>query len=149
VASATNRLTLIAAVVPAGAATVHTLFCQRGVAGARDQWFLCAILNSFVANYLVRLRVTTHVTAGILARLPVPRPAGDAPVLHHLADMAKTLSSLDQPEESELYARLQGAVARLYGLTEEELRHMLATFPLIDDRTKEMTMTSFVDFVSC
>lgn len=148
VASATNRLTLIAAVVPAGVATVHTLFCQRGAVGAGDQWFLCGVLNSFVANYLVRLRVTTHVTAGILARLPVPRPAGDTPILHHVGDMAKTLSSLEQPEESELYAKLQGAVARLYGLTDDELAHVLGTFPLVSDRTKAMTITSFVDFSS-
>jgi len=149
VAGATNRLTLIAAVVPAGVATVHTLFCQRGSVSARDQWFLCGVLNSFVANYLVRLRVTTHVTAGILTRLPVPRPADDTPILIQVASMAKTLSSLEQPEESELYAKLQGAVAGLYRLTEEELAHVLATFPLIDDRTKEMTMTSFVELLSC
>jgi hypothetical protein len=149
VASATNRLTLIAAVVPAGVATLHTLFCQRGVVGARDQWFLCGVLNSFVANYLVRLRVTTHVTAGILARLPVPRPAGNPPVIQYVADMAKELSSLEQPEESELYARLQGAVAALYGLTAPELAHVLGTFPLIGQAIRDKTMASFVDLLSC
>ena len=36
------------------------------------QQFLCGIFNSYVANYLVRLRVTTHVSAAIVDRLPVP-----------------------------------------------------------------------------
>ena len=76
VASATNRLTLITAIIPRGHVTVHTLFCLKTPLALRDQEFLCGVLNSFVANYLVRQRVTTHVTARIMSRLPVPRPAG-------------------------------------------------------------------------
>ena len=41
-----------------------------------SQYCLLALLNSLVANYLVRLQVTTHVTTALMARLPVPRPAG-------------------------------------------------------------------------
>jgi len=150
VASATNRLTFIAAIVPAGVATVHTLFCLRGAASARDQWFLCGIFNSFVANYLVRLRVTTHVTAGIVSRLPVPRPGNDqAPTLAHIASLARRLASTRDPERSDLYPALQASVARLYGLTDEELGHVLSTFPLIDQGIKDATLASFVDLLSC
>ena len=75
VASATNRLTLIAAILPAGMITTHTLFCLQGSALDEDaQHFLAGIFNSFVANYLVRLRVSTHVTVAIVERLPMPRP---------------------------------------------------------------------------
>jgi hypothetical protein len=63
--------------------------------------------------------------------------------------MAKTLSSLEQPEESELYARLQGKVAALYRLTREELAHVLGTFPLIGQAIRDKTMASFVDWSSC
>jgi len=149
VASATNRLTLIAAVVPPGAATVHTLFCQRGATRPRDQWFLCGVLNSFVANYLVRLRVTTHVTAGIVSRLPVPRPPEGSPLLEQIAHLAKTLSSSPEPEQDDRYPVLQAVVAVLYGVTEEELRHVLSTFPLVSERSKDMTITSFIDLLSC
>ena len=45
-----------------------------------EQAFLCGIFNSFVANYLVRLRVGTHVTTSIIGRLPVPRPPRDSAV---------------------------------------------------------------------
>ena len=33
-------------------------------------------MNSLVANYLVRLRVMTHVTTATMARLPVPQARG-------------------------------------------------------------------------
>ena len=77
-ASASNRLTLIAAIVPAHVVTTHTLFCLKGNVNPDVQLFLCGILNSFVANYLVRMRVNTHVTVSIMERLPVPRPALDS-----------------------------------------------------------------------
>src|SRR5439155_12843757 len=62
VASATNRLTLIAAILPARCVSTHTVFCLRCALSIRSQYFLCGLFNSFVVNYLVRLRVTTHVT---------------------------------------------------------------------------------------
>ena len=74
VASPTNRLTLIAAIVPAGTITTHTVFCLKDPLDLESQWYLCGMLNSFVANYLVRLRVSTHVSSGIIDRLPVPAP---------------------------------------------------------------------------
>ena len=92
VASATNRLTLIAAVVPARAVTTHTLFCLRTRLSTLAQHVLCALLNSFVANYLVRLRVNTHVTASLVSRLPVPVVAPDDPAFARLASLAKLLA---------------------------------------------------------
>ena len=75
VASATNKLTLIAAMLPGGTVSTHTVFVLKTHVDERSQWCLLGLLNSFVANYLVRLQVMTHVTATLMARLPVPRPA--------------------------------------------------------------------------
>jgi hypothetical protein len=143
VASATNRLTLIAAVIPRGHVTVHTLFCLKTPIPLRDQEFLCGVLNSFVANYLVRLRVTTHVTARIMARVPVPRPPVNSAAYTAVADLAARLLRSPSPQQDPAYPELQAAVAHLYDLTSEELRHILSTFPLIDARTKALTMTRF------
>jgi len=143
VASVTNRLTLIAAVVPAGCVTVHTLFCLKTTAAPRDQDYLCGVLNSFVANYLVRLRVTTHVTARIVSRLPVPRPPADSPVRLAIADLSSRLRQSASPQQHSGYAALQAAVAHLYRLTGDELRHILGTFPLIEEETKTRTMRRF------
>lgn len=135
VSSATNRLTLIAAVIPPGAVTTHTLFCLKGDLPPDVHHFLCGVFNSFVANYLVRLRVTTHVTAGIIDRLPVPRPSEDSAAFREIVRLARTLSAA--PGETGAAARLQGAVARLYACTPAELGHVLETFPLIDDGFKQ------------
>ncbi len=72
VASATNRLTLIAAIVPARAVTTHTLFCLKTPLPLDAQHVLCGLLNSYVANYLVRFRVNTHVTASLCRACPFP-----------------------------------------------------------------------------
>ncbi len=113
VASATNRLTLIAAIVPARAVTTHTLFCLRTPISRERQLVLCALLNSFVANYLVRLRVNTHVTVGIMSRLPVPVVADDDVIAARLAALARALSeSTAAVEEMPEYIELQALVAR-------------------------------------
>jgi hypothetical protein len=143
VASVTNRLTLIAAVVPAGCVTVHTLFCLKTALSPRDQDFVCGVLNSFVANYLVRQRVTTHVTTRIVSRLPVPRPLAGSPLHLAIADLSSRLRRSASPQQDPAYAELQAAVAHLYRLTPDELRHILGTFPLIEDETKTQTMKRF------
>ena len=61
VASSTNRLSLIAAILPAGVVTTHSLFCLKTRLSGDNQAFLCGMLNSFVANYLVRQVMTTHL----------------------------------------------------------------------------------------
>jgi hypothetical protein len=78
VAASTNRMTLIAAMIPAGAVTTHTIFCMREPREESIHWFLCGVFNSFVANYLVRLRGGTHVPAAVIHQLPVPVPARSA-----------------------------------------------------------------------
>ena len=54
VASATNRVSLIAAVLPAGVVTTHSLFCLKTILSSAEQAFLCGMLNGYVANYLIR-----------------------------------------------------------------------------------------------
>src|SRR5262249_48601932 len=56
VASATNRMTLIGAVLPRGCVSTHTVFCLRTPLPLITQYFVCGLFNSFVVNYLVRLR---------------------------------------------------------------------------------------------
>lgn len=131
VASATNRLTLIAAVLPAGCVTVHTLFCLRTPLSLRSQHLLCGLLNSLVVNYLVRVRVTTHVSAGVLGRVPVPRPPSQDPAGRRIAWLSRRLSRCETPDAHDDYAELQALVAHLYGLTLAEFDLILDTFPLI------------------
>jgi Eco57I restriction-modification methylase len=140
VASSSNRLTLIAAVVPAGVVTTHTLFCLREDVDEAVQHYLCGIFNSFVANFLVRLQVTTHVTTAIVGRLPVPvLPPDDAAFLR-VSALARELS---QTPGAAAQVALQAAVARLYGLTAAAFRHVLSTFPLVDAALRDAVAAAF------
>ena len=144
VASATNRLTLIAAIVPARAVTTHTLFCLREALPAHRQLLLCALLNSLVANYLVRMRVQTHVTASIMARLFVPVVREDDARGSRLGALAEALSGSTAPVETmREYAELQAEVARLYGLTHDEFAHVVGRFPLIPQHVRSAYLRVF------
>jgi hypothetical protein len=137
VASATNRLTLIAALVPARVVTTHTLFCLKTALPLDAQHVLCALLNSYVANYLVRFRVNTHVTASLISRLPVPVVGAGHPAFNRMAALVRTLMATSASvEEMDEYAELQASAAKLYRLTSNEFNHVLTTFPLISNTTK-------------
>jgi N-6 DNA Methylase/Eco57I restriction-modification methylase len=139
VAAATNRLTLIAAMLPADTVSTHTIFCLRDALPLADQWCLCGILNGFVANYLVRLRGGTHVPAAVMHALPAPRPSPE--VCERIAAWTNDASTgRDDPPTR---ARLHAATARIYGLDANELRHVLSTFPLVPDVERAAVLDAF------
>ena len=140
VAASTNRITLIAAVVPAFVVTTHTIFCLKEALDEDAQYFLCGMFNSFVANYLVRLRVGTHVTAAIIDRLPVPRPAPHSTAFRRIADLARQLARRHEPDPA---AKLQAAAARLYGITDAGFAHVLTTFPLVSEAERAAALAAF------
>jgi hypothetical protein len=146
VASATNRLTLIAAIIPARAVTTHTLFCLRTRLPLTDQHVLCALLNSFVANYLIRLRVNTHVTAALMSRLPVPVIREGHPVFDRLCSLATSLAGASEPVEGmEAYAQAQALCAHAYQLRASQFEHILGTFPLIPEGVRRAALAAFHD----
>ncbi len=141
VASATNRTTLIAAIVPARTVTVHTVFCLQARLALDAQRVLCALLNSYVANYLVRRRVATHVTVGIISRLPVPLVTRESPWFDELFVAAATLEGGDDAAAA---AVVQAAAAQAYGLSEDDLVHVLGTFPLVPADQRAAVIDVFV-----
>jgi hypothetical protein len=147
VASAGNRLTLIAAIVPARAVTTHTLFCLRTPLPLPSQRVLCALLNSYVANYLVRLRVNTHVTVSLVSRLPVPVLEADHPLFARLAACVEALADASVPaEEMAEYAEVQGMAAHLYRLTPAQFEHVLSRFPLVPSEVRQRALLKFNNF---
>lgn len=112
-----NRFTLIAALMPAGVVTTHTLFCLRGVWPPEHLHFLCGVFNSAVLNRVVRLLMGSHVTTSLVEQLPVPRWARTA---HHIriAAAAARLASpfLTSPARTRLVRRLNSDVDVLYAM---------------------------------
>jgi hypothetical protein len=140
VASATNRTTLMAAVLPAGCVSTHTVFCLRSPFPPGAQHFLCGLFNSLVVNYLVRLRVTTHVTTATVERLPVPTREMAPAAFREIAALGRLLSRRRDPSA---LAALNARVADLYRLSASELRHVLDTFPLIPSEERQRTAKIF------
>jgi hypothetical protein len=131
VASATNRLTLIAAMLPANVISTHTVFCLKSDLDEASQWCLLGLMNSLVANYLVRLHVTTHVTAAVMSRLRVPRPEEGSRGFSRLAELAQSLAVSGVDDDNAAYAELNAIAAELYGISTEQYSVILDSFPLV------------------
>jgi hypothetical protein len=111
-----NRFTLVAAVMPAGVVTTHTLFCLRNDLPLMQQHFLCGLFNSDLFNRVVRLLMGSHVTTSLVENLPVPRWE-DAPVHRRISRIAVGLArpGLDDRARGRLLVHLNLGVEALYG----------------------------------
>lgn len=135
VSGVTNRQTLIAAVLPAGIVTTHTLYCLRSPLASVVQHYLCGVFNSFVLNAVVRILMGSHLTTGLVEDLPVP-PWVASWLQRRIAALARRLAEGDGPGARPLRVELESAVARLYDVSATELERILRSFPLADSRLR-------------
>ncbi len=111
-----NQFTLIAAVMPAGVVTTHTLFCLRNDLPVEQQHFLCGVLNSNLLNRVVRLLMGSHVTTSLMEQLPVPRWTNSA-AHRRVAALAARLSAPGRSAtRNRLTGRLNSQIEDLYGV---------------------------------
>jgi len=172
IAANTNERTLVAAMIPP---TFHgnklptvKVFGVDGnvLIDSATQLFLCGIWNSFVIDWMLRQKVTTTINFFYLYQLPIPRLGEQAPAFRPIAARAARLTcttpefdalaqqvglrdhrdgATDPVERARLRAELDGLVAHLYGLTEAEFAHILATFPLVDEVAKAAALSAYRD----
>ncbi|MGE3959099.1 MAG: N-6 DNA methylase [Vicinamibacterales bacterium] len=140
VASAGNRQTLIAAILPARSVSTHTLFCLRNAWPVASQHLLCALFNSLVVNFLVRMRVSVHVTTALVEQLPIPTEDDLGPWARELSTHAV---ALQQSPNSARLARVNAIVAHVYQLSAGELTHVLSTFPLVPADERQATVEAY------
>jgi len=117
------------------------------------RFYLVALFNSFTLDYLVRQRVAGyHITLSVLMALPIPQASVDHYWVRALAVRAARLicttpefdeaarsaglqghkeGASEPAERARLQAEIDGLVAHIYGLTEQEFTHVLSTFPLV------------------
>lgn len=133
-----------------------------------SQELLClsGLLNSLVVDYTLRLRMTTNLNLFFLYQLPIPRlassDAGFAEIVERSAKLTCTTPEFDElakeaglmppnhtagvtdpAERAKLRANLDGIVAHLYGLTEQQFEHVLATFPLVDPAVRNDALAAY------
>jgi hypothetical protein len=139
VASKTNRLSLIAALIPPDVVTTHSLFCLKSEVAEVRQLFLCGVFNSFVANYLVRQVMTTHLGSTTVEQLRVPEMDGG----DRSDEIVALTRRLCLRRRDEDLARLQALVASSYELTVPQFAHVLDTFPLIPETERRAAFEAF------
>jgi hypothetical protein len=140
VSGVANRTSLIAAIVPAGTVTTHTLFCLRTDLPIDEQHFLCGFFNSYVLNAVVRLLMGGHLTTSLVEGLPVPRWRGTG-ADRRIARLARRLAV--RPHAADVRARLEAAVARRYGLDRSTFGSVLETFPLVAQSERRQALNAF------
>jgi REP element-mobilizing transposase RayT len=172
VARNTDARTAIMTMLPCGIFCNHKLPTALVTVGESEtidslaSLALCSIMNSMTVDYLIRQRVTTNLTFIVLYQMPVPRISANDVVFESLVLRAaklvcttpefETLAKevgltghkqgvTDPVKRAQLRAELDGLVAQLYGLTEEEFRHILSTFPLVPDPVKLAAHNAYRD----
>lgn len=131
-----------------------------------DTLVLIALLNSFVVDYILRSRMTTNLNSFYLYQLPVPRlRQGDRfyqEILERSAKLICTTSEFDdlakevgisshksgatnETQRNKLRAELDGIIAHLYGLNEDEFAYILSNFPIVTEPIKVATQNAYRD----
>ena len=159
IASSTNERTCIATVLPPDNFTSHSMWVGT-TPNPKSTLFFVALFNSYCVDWLARFFVNFNVTLFVVKQLPLPRLTAGNPHFEAIVPRAAQLScptaafaplweavmgrpwSLDQVATEPLHRQqlrneLDAIVAHLYGLSEAELAHILATFPLVPDAVKE------------
>ncbi|MBX3351828.1 MAG: Eco57I restriction-modification methylase domain-containing protein [Phycisphaeraceae bacterium] len=172
IAANTNERTMVSTVIPPAfhgnkIPTVCPLTDDdRKVITDAEQLFLAAVFNSFPVDFVIRMKVTTTLNFFYVYQIPVPRltekDTAFAPIVERAARLICTTPEFDnlamevglkghqqgvtdQVERARLRAELDGLIAHLYGLTEEEFAHILTTFPIVPDPVKVAARNAYRD----
>ncbi|MBE0620384.1 MAG: ATP-binding protein [Burkholderiales bacterium] len=166
IASSTNERSMIASILPPGVFSGNSLNVAFEPEGNGEQLFLLAFMNSFVLDYYLRQQVSANLNIFFIYQCPLPRLTTSdsrfSPIVQRAGrlicttrefdDLAKTVGLKDhyatatEPgERARLRAELDGLVAHLYGLTEDEFAHILSNFPLVAEPVKQAARNAFRD----
>lgn len=173
IARNTDQRTMISTIIPP---TFHgnklptvKIFDEQGklLIANSSQVFLCAVWNTFVLDWLLRTKVTTTLNFFYIYQLPIPRlTEGDRyfnDIVQHTAKLICTTPEFDElaqevglgsyqqgvtneTKRAKLRAEIDGMVAHLYGLTEEEFAYILTTFPLVPEAVKQAALEAYHNF---
>lgn len=135
VSSATNRRSLIAALLPPACVSTHTLFCLRCRLALPAQLYLCGMLNSLAADWFVRRYLAGHVTTRLIANLPVPKVAATHPLRRRIVRLSARL--MRAPDDESAQGDLHAVAATLYALDAPSRAIVASDFPRLPEIVRE------------
>lgn len=165
IARNTDARTMIATILPKNVFVGNTLYLSHSLP-CKELFAVTALLNSFPCDFMIRQKVNTHCNMFYVYQLPVPRLTEKDPAFRPIVERAARLicttpefdclakevgigsheqGATNEVERGRLRAELDGLVAHLYGLTEEEFAYILTTFPLVADPVKIAAQNSYRD----
>lgn len=168
IASSTDERTLIATILPPDVLVSDAINFIASPTDADVLLLLAAIFNSFIADFFVRLRVSHRVTAFVISRLPIPHPTRQDKLFFPIVTRAARLTCTSREfrdlweavmknswspdasarsfaEREQARAELDGLIAHLYHITEEEFAAVLNTFPLVPEPVKMAARNAYRD----
>lgn len=128
-----------------------------------------ALLSSFVCDWFIRQKILTNMNMFYVYQIPVPRLTQKSDFFEKLVGRAARLlctnqefdelasevglgshinSAIEPDKRAQLRAEIDGLVAHIYGLTEDEFAHVLSTFPLVPDSIKAAAIHAYRDVAS-
>ena len=169
VSASTNERTLVTTLLPKNIMTSHSLFVNvKDILTGIESVYLTSILNSFVLDFVMRNQATTNITQFLIYQLPVPRLKPKDKWFQAIVGRAARLictteefselwdevmgnewtgkkAAITEYERNILRAELDGIIAHIYGLTEEEFAYILSTFPIVPQPQKVATQNAYRD----
>ena len=114
-------------------------------------------MKSFVIDYFMRQKVSANVNMFYFLETPVPRLSSGKEfdfVVRKVAQLVCTTNEFSglkkvagieygltkENERALARAQLDAMVAKIYGVTEEEMKFILQRFPNVDGKQKEMIL---------
>jgi hypothetical protein len=173
IARNTDQRTMIATIIPPNFSdesfqTVRVMGTDnKRLVTNKEMLLLSAIFNSFSYDAVIRMKVTANMNFFFVYSTQIPslHPADAlfAAIVDRAAklicttaefdDLAKEVGLKSHKEgatnpaiRARLRAELDGMIAHLYGLTEEEFTHILSTFPIVEQSVKDAALEAYREF---
>lgn len=167
IARSTDSRTMIATIIPKNVYCGHSL----NVSSKNDSKILLyhtAFLNSFCFDYQLRSIVSANLTMFFIYQVTVPRIKATDPNFNSICDIvarlvctsndyaelwkeifntkwSKDIVGINDEDRAKLRADLDGYVAHIYGLSEDEFQYILSTFPIVNEKVKRDALQAYKD----
>jgi Alw26I/Eco31I/Esp3I family type II restriction m6 adenine DNA methyltransferase len=171
IAASTNERGLIATVLPKNIFANHKLMISHHDSinlTNKNKLLVVGILNSFVFDYQIRMRMSTSISMHVFYQSYAPRINSTSEVGAQICKRAlelvcvsnefselwsevmntkwsKDKVAIKEDERAQLRAELDGYVAHIYGLNEDEFQYVLSTFPIVDEKVKQDALQAYRD----
>lgn len=166
IASSTNERSAIACILPPNSFCADTAQTTSNILPPKELILFTGVFNSFIVDWEIRQRITSHLDMHFVYNMHIPRLTQNDKYFSSIVSRAARLicttpdfdelakevglkshkSGVTDPvERAKLRAELDGIVAHLYELTEEEFAYILTTFPLVADPVKVAARNAYRD----